>query len=69
MKPIRWRNGRATVEGVRLYWYSMRYGIVVSAFTDEKDVRLNIPSRSNKQQRDAAAYALADLVATLKGME
>lgn len=67
MKPIWWRKDRATVEGViirrmatadQVWLDTMTHPI---AFVSIRDYE---PSHI-----DAAAYALADLVATLRGME
>lgn len=63
MKPIRWRKGRATVEGVRVECIYLRDGCVLS----HGSLRMRLPNGCNQQQIDAAAYALADLVATLRG--
>lgn len=78
MRPIKWRKERgtvyrvATVEGVRLRscddggYFDLR---TVDPRKDEH-VYLELPGEMNRREHlDAAAYALADLVATLRGME
>lgn len=72
MKAIRWRRGRypserrATVEGVRLALSRAEAAGRLFVFAGPKLV-LELPEDATRMQIDAAAYALADLVATLKG--
>jgi len=78
MKPIKWRKERgtiyrvATVEGVRIRsraavgYFDLR---TVYLYKDDP-MYLELPGKMNRREHlDAAAYALADLVATLRGME
>jgi hypothetical protein len=74
MKPIRWvKDSRgilmATVEGVRISHEFGEDGDVLSHVSSEGKITSMIIDPANKQQLYCAAYALADLVATLRGME
>lgn len=76
MKPIKWRvrDGirSATVEGVEIRRYNLALSVLLHADfpsdAERKFIELGMP-KIGKQQTDAAAYALADLVATLRGFE
>lgn len=71
MKPIRWKKGEhgryATIDGVKIRhtekdataWLDSMSGRICG-------VRLYA---ARKEETDAAAYALADLVQTLRGLE
>jgi hypothetical protein len=66
MRPIRWRNNRATVDGLLL---TLQHGEEYDLISHE-DAGGNVVSieldPSSKRVRDAAAYALADLAHTLQ---
>ena len=74
MKPIKWRvrDGirSATVEGVEIRRHNLALSVLLHAQyrsdAERKFSEFGLPKLS-KPQIDAAAYALADLVATLKG--
>ena len=76
MIAIRWRirDGirSATVEGVELRRHNLALSVLLHAEfpsdAERKHVELGLP-HLNRQQIDAAAYALADLVQTLRGLE
>lgn len=66
MKPIRWRKDRATVKGVSIRRVVEPARVWLDAMTDPL---VCVSVRSYEPEHiDAAAYALADLVATLRGM-
>ena len=76
MKPIKWRARggirRATVDGVELRRHSFALSVLLHAELPSDAERKHVEFgllHLNRQQIDAAAYALADLVQTLKGME
>lgn len=72
MTPIKWKRvprsacDAAKVDGCKVFLD--RNAWLYFLFLDEGP-RLTIPRESNQQQIDAAAYALADLVQTLRGLE
>lgn len=66
MKPIKWRNCAATVDGVIVSQHTI--GDCVMLFAGTR-VALRISLPASAEDLDAAAYALANLVATLRGME
>ena len=72
MRPIRWRRYKkrdervAVVEGVRIVWFEDG-GFAEDCCLAHGSVTVTT-SPTNALQRDAAAYALADLVATLRGL-
>ena len=71
MKTIKWRKGEhgryATIEGVKVRHTEKDATAWLDAMTGRIcGVRLYA---ARKEEIDAAAYALADLVQTLKGME
>ena len=76
MTPIKWRvrDGirSATVEGVEIRRHNLALSVLLHADfpsdAERKHVELGVP-RLNRQQVNACAYALADLVQTLRGLE